>query len=133
MKWAPIRPFASSPAVGLACVPSENRTQTHNNRVRWFSLVRGAVAEIWRIGNLVMPFFRLDAESNNFSHVKVKGRSVFVLPDPDLIRVVTMSGQRCRLRDLTHRGLAYNLAPSKRRFGGTRISLKNSTPTAQSK
>lgn len=64
---------------------------TYDDRVRWFSLIRGTVTEIWSIGNLVVPFFRLNAESNNFSHVKIEIHAFFILPDPDLICVVTVS------------------------------------------
>jgi hypothetical protein len=35
-----------------------------------------------------MPVLRLHAESNNLSNIEVEHRAVFILPDPDLVRVV---------------------------------------------
>jgi hypothetical protein len=35
-----------------------------------------------------MPFFHLHAESDNFAHVKVERRAVFVFPDPYLVGIV---------------------------------------------
>jgi hypothetical protein len=37
-----------------------------------------------------MPFFHLHAESDNFAHVKVERRAVFVFPDPYLVGIVTV-------------------------------------------
>lgn len=88
--WAPIRPFASIPArVRRLLQVGGDIVRTYNDRVRRFSLAGRAIAQIRSVGNLVMPFFHLHTESDNFAHVKVERRAVFVFPDPHLVGVVT--------------------------------------------
>lgn len=45
-----------------------------------------------------MPLLRLDAETDDFSNIKIERGSFLVHPDPYLVRVITVSGQCMAIR-----------------------------------
>lgn len=63
---------------------------TYNNGIRRFPLNGGRIPEVRGIGDLIMPLFHLDAQSNDFSHIEVESGPVIVFPDPNLVGVVTV-------------------------------------------
>ena len=88
------------------------------------------------VRDLIMPFLTLDPKPYNFTDVEIKDRAFAVVPDPDLVGVITAPNMNtCKRRgeQYSERLLelcTHNLAPSSKRLGGISISLKNSTPTA---
>jgi hypothetical protein len=76
-----------------------------------------------------MPFFRLDSKADYFPDVEIKHAACAVVPDPDLFGIVTVFGRSVYQDGNRLHRETYNLAPSRRRLGGTRISLKNSMLT----
>ena len=62
---------------------------TYNDGIRRFPLNGGRIPEVRGVGDLIMPLFHLDAQSDDFSHVEVECGPVLVFPDPYLVGVVT--------------------------------------------
>lgn len=68
---APDRPYALSPEATLAKTSTGDTQITYNNGVRSLP-IHGNLVSVWRIGDLIVPFFGLDAEADDFSYIVVE-------------------------------------------------------------